>query len=1350
MASEYVTPDLVMETSYEALRKDFGEDGPMAYWGREDRKLSIDDLLLQDFVFVVGEPGQGKSRLLRELAGHGYTNNGLGYSIVNLSKLVRNQTLEDALAESEEQKQFDITKAESTLVCLDALDEVPSSRFSETVQLIKRYIKTHPDHKVIVTSRIHFFTKYESSFAGINATYALLLALSHEQQLVLLKQHGLTDEQISLAFRKLKTADRATVLQTPRYLEYFAQWYKSHGSSERLLSRSDIFNHFVDESLKTEDDKVSKKIAPLRRRTLEKLALVMEIAQVNSISQDDMITFIEEYRSESKMLLLSTSDDLESLYNHGLLKDDGENISFDNAELQEYLAASAINRMDNVGNVAFDLAVDKNQRSIHPSWYSALSFLLEMHPELLDQILDLDKSTPDNPSRPQDPDTHKLISGVNADLIPVEQRNEIFKRILNYYNKNKIYLRYDVANRLAFYATPESEALLKKHAEEFTDRMCLVNIAEVVGNIKRIGLLKDEAYWKDKLRQWALDKNTDEHASVLTRQSLYALEYFDDSTLIKDLNHLQDHEDELVRRAYIQLCESIDANDPLSVAAIIKATKANSFDSRQSLEKITSKAALTTLLDSLASDTVFLKEMVDHDSMFDKGPDKLLTNIEKVLDEELLKKAKAVIEKIFDVDSGYYAERSKFIAELIVHIAKHDPNYFADMLSWAVATTNGYRLYYVQQNLARVMQKADLKIWNEKIKEFPDVSGQTFRIVVLLDDPNVNNPNAKDILKQARIDQPELFKIYDGQVQKSKLRQQRDKLKDEFDDALNIAKQDKNVAALNRALEIFNKEKNLKRFDKNADSYLWSLSKSLVLDQFDPAQATFKLHKKNDDGSQPFTISSFIQVYGEVAVFAHKTNRSIDGYRDKFIALLAFTYNDETQACLELLGSISPQEADQLISIFKDPSSDRARHNPSNFVEAVKRFRTTDSVEVLNKFVDEPSFNNYLRREALELSENLRPSKERLQQIFASTSDERQGESLKIAANRFLISNHHDKDAIGWLMTKIKDSAVEFIEATGSHSVGPVEHELHGGETSKPLGELADESFINDYLELLEFSFELYGRGKAWHAYAFYVWKIIEAYFMQLKDSLRFEPLEKLEYWMSQHNSLPGVNLFKDRLVEIRRAYAKSINQPKNINQAIRLAEKARDEDKPAINTAGQLKSIIEKVIRERLIPWIEAEAVKILDETHAQKLIKIQLENFLMKEMANSPQLQICHILREAQALDDTRTDFLIYHGFVGPVIIELKLFSNGDLTGVDLTKNKSYASLKNYMQQYQSNEVIFLALDDDLAMTNTPQYQKKLTKITEAYHKINGVTVMGARLPDRKPKTPKKAPPKKPKGAK
>ncbi|WP_257012768.1 hypothetical protein, partial [Porphyromonas gingivalis] len=91
--------------------------------------LSIDDLLSENFVCIVGEPGVGKSRLISEI-----------------KTCLTEKPLSFCNA-SEFKTQVIPSDVEYCIV--DALDEVDGNDFNYTLQLIKQYKEEHQDVKVM-------------------------------------------------------------------------------------------------------------------------------------------------------------------------------------------------------------------------------------------------------------------------------------------------------------------------------------------------------------------------------------------------------------------------------------------------------------------------------------------------------------------------------------------------------------------------------------------------------------------------------------------------------------------------------------------------------------------------------------------------------------------------------------------------------------------------------------------------------------------------------------------------------------------------------------------------------------------------------------------------------------------------------------------------------------------------------------------------------------------------------------------------------------------------------------------------------------------------------------------------
>ena len=92
--------------------------------------------------------------------------------------------------------------------------------------------------------------------------------------------------------------------------------------------------------------------------------------------------------------------------------------------------------------------------------------------------------------------------------------------------------------------------------------------------------------------------------------------------------------------------------------------------------------------------------------------------------------------------------------------------------------------------------------------------------------------------------------------------------------------------------------------------------------------------------------------------------------------------------------------------------------------------------------------------------------------------------------------------------------------------------------------------------------------------------------------------------------------------------------------------------------------------------------------------------------------------VLREPDLLDDKRVDLLIRYGFVGPIVLEVKLTSNSDIRAKDVSASKSYKSLERYMGGYGASHGVFLIIVNN-GITTVPV-------IREAFGKIKGVTAI------------------------
>ena len=102
---------------------------------------------------------------------------------------------------------------------------------------------------------------------------------------------------------------------------------------------------------------------------------------------------------------------------------------------------------------------------------------------------------------------------------------------------------------------------------------------------------------------------------------------------------------------------------------------------------------------------------------------------------------------------------------------------------------------------------------------------------------------------------------------------------------------------------------------------------------------------------------------------------------------------------------------------------------------------------------------------------------------------------------------------------------------------------------------------------------------------------------------------------------------------------------------------------------------------------WLRSSVGQKIKDAHRQdyeqliqKTIKTKIENSLLRKGFS------VQMLRESQLLDDRRPDFLIYYGFLGPIVVEVKLSSHDDLhPNKSFDKTTSYKRLHQYMKGYK-----------------------------------------------------------------
>lgn len=1347
--SSYILPNLKKYDSFSEVV----EKRPLAAaYGSLIKEGDLEFKALFNFsrLIILGEPGFGKTRLLKEVIRQSGKSKKKAI-VIDLKLLSLDKTIAEFIQEKTvkafeigdsslekdlefntflKSSDFELANLEDVVVCLDALDEVKQQDFSKVVEYIKVFSLEYSKITIFVSCRFHHFQKYKNLFKGTSFAYVDILKFRREQVYQYLGESGLDDNQVTELLDALGVGDRDLLVQIPRYLRMVSVIALKKGIPYILgLKKTDLFEDFIYGALEREDEVYNFQKKEIVKRVLEKLALVMEIYQTNAVSKEELITFFDDVKSNLNISFLEQFP-IELFYERSLIKDNIETIEFHNTEFQEYLAAKEIARLGRINQVVFDLMVDYEVRQLYPSWFSVLSFLVEIESSVLMPILDFGEIE----NIPiQDEHYHRLLTAQSAKTLSPQERNEIFKNIFGYYQKVLHYI-HDIAKGLSCFYDSTSSSLIKSsiernHENETARLVRCTNTAYIVRFLLQRNSLQDneKEFWKQKLLKFANDKNEN---GVLRQNAILALGEFKNIELLKMASASFNKGDEIFDQDFLIACMEVDPEDRFSIQCFVAGVKTNNIFARYGLEKVKSGSGLGFLLDNFIEDRTFLQKFIEHESIFEGQDKALIKNMRMVLDDTIRKKLETLITAEFDSLTGWYSEHSSFLLHVVLILKESDPDYLFKLLVQIKCSQDlKENLYYFDRFFAELLEKAQVQQFVETIIGFP--GGRQSALITFQRIRHSQREGKEDIYEEGRKYLSEEYqKVESYQAEEYSIKQNRvENLHKEFQRYL-----EPTIGTYNPdVFSFYLKNKDLlKDIVSNAElTRLKKLIAESVFEKFDPAEHELKILKSSDGGTQ-YREHTWNQIFGDclrLLSIADEVRMDISKYRQRIINYIPFGYDHHLEAIFKLIPDPTVDEINKLLLIYTGSrDDDLKRFMPGNLVEASLKYNILSVVPILKGFVDNGDFGIYVRQSALNAIAKIEPDDQYFNAIFAKYSKKTQAGTVQLAvdANRHLIERYGDKKAITWRIKQLKKKAFSFTEIKGVHSVGAEEHELRDKSFAHPLMGLKYHQYVKDFVGLLEYSFKLLRKGEKFFAYASYLWDIVVSYFDNLKEYRKYSLLNELEKSVKKFRDEEGINWFKHRISSLKRSYLAHIGRPLSIGECIRKYNELKERQYLEVATARDLADLVAKVVDEDLRHWVEVEgAYKFIERTKGkvenliQKTILSELKYNLSKRLR--PKDVDIDIKREAELLSGKKTDFLISYGFIGPVLIETKRVNNPEITNP--TKRESYRhKLLNYMRATKSKFALFLILQT----SQTPSWEKFGPLVQRTYRKELNVQII------------------------
>ena len=203
-------------------------------------QITFEELFSFDFLIINAEPGNGKSRLLKEIVIKSNTFNKKAI-FIDLKRL-GNEEIQSKINHILfcPQKSFSNNKeingikdffysetfifdknSADLIVCLDALDEVKNENIFELIEKVKKFRFDYPKVQIILTCRSYIFIKYESDFSELNPQKAEIMPFTEEDAKLYLCKNNFNDIEIEKVINRFIRGYQFITINSPRILELF-------------------------------------------------------------------------------------------------------------------------------------------------------------------------------------------------------------------------------------------------------------------------------------------------------------------------------------------------------------------------------------------------------------------------------------------------------------------------------------------------------------------------------------------------------------------------------------------------------------------------------------------------------------------------------------------------------------------------------------------------------------------------------------------------------------------------------------------------------------------------------------------------------------------------------------------------------------------------------------------------------------------------------------------------------------------------------------------------------------------------------------------------------------------------
>ncbi len=1282
--------------------------------------INFEDLFDENLkAIVLGEPGCGKSELVTQIKNQGPERSKkiIDYSLTSYSENALIEFVKDGFEDSAD-----------NIFCFDALDEVDSNLFPKVVKFISSVNEKYPKSSIIVTCRSYYIDNNLSLISILSDFQFILVDLFDEDRIQNFINNAIKKSDLKqFLLNKLKEGNKTggifPILQIPRYLSEICKVINDnkYGVNEiKEWKRSDFFEKAIYFKLQTDIKKRKREIGlpnelEISQRMLEKLALIMEIKRTNRISKDEFISMLDDINSNINTSFLA-SFDIDLFVSRTLKKTDNY-IEFHNTEFQEYLAAKEIIRLRSSEQVLYELIVDSDLGHIYSNWYDVLRFVVEMHPALMLPIANFLVNKRDSLA---DEQLLKLLKESNIKELSKNEKGRLFDIFYAYFQSHEIFL-HDYVNYLTQLYTNDNYVCFKQviaKDEKMRYSYRIYNQFYLTSFLINKELFNEaqKAFWINEYVKCAKDRSDYE----IQKASIYALADTKQGDFLIELKDYVYGEAD-VEKVYLSALSKACPNEMFSIElffdGIIKQYKEGVYG----LLSVDAEDKVIFVYDRLLNDDGLFKRFFDH-NLYIWGYMGIPHILSKLWDSttEIERITSSLVKRMLSTNYLYRTEK-ELVFELVKLLKSKSSDYLFEYVGYFEDIWDITHSIPILQFLISKKQLIRFKSILEQKRDISFAESVCESLLANIRNKDNPNPEKNDIYEEGRTLFPEAFLRWGTQKEEEKA-----DYSIEIDQIRRLNETNPNGSL--KIVEIYRESlfDKLDELDEDLIKKIKTAAKK-VLDIIDldklkivkTSSSTFKIVYP--------TYYCFDQ-YVLIALKLGLEEELKTIYRNKLIDYLPIGYSsgfenkEQLEKIYSLIGDLTDVDKERMYDRLNKRDDDYAFSHITHFFNVIDKYELKQFRPLVEKFVEDGYDDEYTAIKALSLlSEDFMEIEEPFFiDIFKRfESDKIEKDSLGEIANQILIIKYNNSDAVNWRFNYLKHHVYEIddYDFEGARGVSREEAEVMTPSFCNCFIESKRDDYVSQFYDLLEFSLTTNKERKFWK-YCHYLQSMVMVYFKALN---RKENLMTIREIIKKHPNQNAVQQFKPLLREAE-LYVLDKSETLEIQTAVESYNEIRHKRYLPIRNERDLFDMVSKALLN-LKNTIENEGLyrplsdmansSHISEDLIQKTLKVTLENELLKlGILNSD------IEREVNLYDNKRTDILVKYGFIGPIMLELKLLGNPEIQYP--LKRKDY---KEKLKQYIGGTHALYSYYLIFKVEDKPSHDKGFVAIELEYKDIDNL---------------------------